>query len=61
MYDDFIDDILIEYDEDWGNCVVCEEIGSNIIIFCLGYGDGFYFFYWGIDEVGKIVLFVIDF
>ena len=61
LYDDLIDDILTEHDEDWGNCVVCEETGSNIIIFRSGYGDGFYPSYWGIDEAGKIVSLVTDF
>ncbi|KMP93790.1 cytoplasmic protein [Bacillus wiedmannii] len=61
LYDDLIDDILTEHDEDWGNYVVCEETGSNIIIFRSGYGDGFYPSYWGIDEAGKIVSLVTDF
>ncbi|PDY46652.1 cytoplasmic protein [Bacillus pseudomycoides] len=61
LYDDVIDDVLTEHDDEWGNCVVCEETESNIIMFRSGYGDGFYPSYWGIDENGKIVSLVTDF
>ncbi|MFJ8526679.1 DUF4241 domain-containing protein [Bacillus sp. NPDC094106] len=61
LYDDLIDDVLTENDDDWGNCVVCEETGSNVIMFRSGYGDGFYPSYWGIDEEGNIVSLVTDF
>ncbi|PFW91645.1 cytoplasmic protein [Bacillus pseudomycoides] len=61
LYDDLIDDVLAEHDDEWGNCVVCEETGSNIIMFRSGYGDGFYPSYWGFDENGKIVSLVTDF
>ncbi|EJR45840.1 hypothetical protein IIM_05026 [Bacillus cereus VD107] len=61
LYDDLIDDVLTEHDDDWGNCVVCEGTGSNIIMFRSGYGDGFYPSYWGIDEEGKLVSLVTDF
>ncbi|MEN1937817.1 DUF4241 domain-containing protein [Paenibacillus sp. 102] len=61
LYDDLIDDILTEHDDEWGNCVVCEETGSNVIMFRSGYGDGFYPSYWGIDERGNIVSIVTDF
>lgn len=61
LYDDLIDDILTEHDDEWGNCIVCEETGSNVIMFRSGYGDGFYPSYWGIDEKGNIVSIVTDF
>ncbi|HEK9098962.1 TPA: DUF4241 domain-containing protein [Bacillus pseudomycoides] len=61
LYDDLIDDILTEHDDEWGNCVVCEETGSNVIMFRSGYGDGFYPSYWGIDERGNIISIVTDF
>ncbi|WP_459502936.1 DUF4241 domain-containing protein [Bacillus sp. C1] len=61
LYDDLIDDVLTEHDDEWGNCVVCEETGSNIIMFRSGYGDGFYPSYWGFDEKGNVVSLVTDF
>lgn len=61
LYDDLIDDILTEHDDNWGNCVVSEETGSNVIMFRSGYGDGFYPSYWGLNEKGEIVSLVTDF
>ncbi|WP_410982807.1 DUF4241 domain-containing protein [Bacillus cereus] len=61
LYDDLIDDVLTEHGDEWGNCVVCEKTGSNIIMFRSGYGDGFYPSYWGVDEKGDIVSIVTDF
>lgn len=61
LYDNVIDDVLTEHDDDWGNFIVCENTGLNIIIFRSGYGDGFYASYWGIDEKGRIVSLITDF
>ncbi|MDM5188666.1 DUF4241 domain-containing protein [Bacillus sp. DX4.1] len=61
LYDNVIDDLLTEHDDVWGNCIVCEDTGLNVIMFSSGYGDGFYASYWGMDEEGQIVSLVTDF
>ncbi|KKX54255.1 DUF4241 domain-containing protein [Brevibacillus borstelensis] len=61
LYDDLIDDLMTEHDDEWCNAVTDEDAGLNVIIFRSGYGDGFYATYWGIDESGKIVSLVTDF
>ncbi len=42
LYDNLIEDILFEHEDNWGNAIVCEDSGLNMIVFRSGYGDGFY-------------------
>lgn len=61
LYDDLVEDVLIQNDDVWGNLEVCKNSGLNIIMFNSGYGDGFYASYWGFDEEDRIVSLVTDF
>ncbi|MVP01197.1 DUF4241 domain-containing protein [Paenibacillus lutrae] len=61
LYDNLIDDVLTEHDDDWGSLIVDEDSALNVIMFRSGYGDGYYASYWGIDGDGQIVSLVTDF
>jgi len=61
FYDNKIEFILEENEDNWGNLLVKEENGLNVILFASGYGDGHYASYWGIGENGEPVALVTDF
>ncbi|WP_334077553.1 DUF4241 domain-containing protein [Paenibacillus sanfengchensis] len=61
FYDNKVEFILEENDDNWGNLIVKEENGLNVILFASGYGDGHYASYWGIGEDGEPVTLVTDF
>jgi len=61
FYDDALADVLALNNDEWGELIVNEQSGLNVIMFSSGYGDGFYTSYWGYDEAGQIVSLVTDF
>lgn len=61
FYDNKIEFILEENEDNWGNLLVKEENGLNVILFASGYGDGYYASYWGIGDNGEPVALVTDF
>ncbi len=61
LYDNLIDDVLSEHDDNWGSVIVCEDTGLNVAMFSSGYGDGFYASYWGFDADDNVVCLVTDF
>ncbi|OAB45290.1 DUF4241 domain-containing protein [Paenibacillus glacialis] len=61
LYDNLIEDVLSERDDNWGSVIVCEDTGLNVVMFSSGYGDGFYASYWGFDADDNVVCLVTDF
>lgn len=61
FYDDAVADVLAEHNDDWGDLLVDQASGLNVIMFSTGYGDGYYTSYWGFDKEDKLVSLVTDF
>jgi len=61
LYDNLIEEVLSEHEDNWGNVIVCDDTGLNVVMFSSGYGDGFYASYWGFDTDDRIVSLVTDF
>jgi hypothetical protein len=61
LYDNLIDDVLSEHEDNWGSVIVCEDTGLNVVMFSSGYGDGFYASYWGFDADDNVVCLLTDF
>jgi len=61
LYDNLIDELLTENEDEWCIVNVSKDPEMNVIIFRSGFGDGFYASYWGFDEKGSIVSLVTDF
>lgn len=61
FYDNKVEFILEEHDDNWGDLVLDAGNGLNVVMVRSGFGDGFYASYWGFNEEGQVVSLVTDF
>ncbi|GIP56003.1 DUF4241 domain-containing protein [Paenibacillus vini] len=61
FYDNKVEFILEENDDNWGDLVLNTEEGLNVVMFRSGFGDGYYASYWGFSAGGEVVSLVTDF